>query len=413
MAEELLPHRTKSAFSSAGNILFTLGWDFQNKMLLLGAETLARIRPNAQTRSLIQTLYVSNATISSETHQKLRNILVDLGCNEFLKDYDRREAEKWKGGIFDPLVRKRQADAEQKVLEIILRQTAFSSASAKKRRKLQFLATLLYTLQIPEAPLRDWVILRRLDDVPAIEAVLSGYIEALHLDREELALDTVWVLAELQKMDQGESAHRSLLSLLPTFPVQKAIQKLASLNVPKEDLLRALHHPSVIIAAGAAQLLEAAEEGKEEIAALLLQSNDKRLLSLIVQIAESLWGVEARPLLMRRLAQGDTPEGWRLIENLPSLPGKQTDPQFQQTLRHALKNQESNMVIAAVHALQALDTSLVRDIAPILQSILLFWREQGGKAKAKLVHRVSDCPACKVAPNDVCIHISQFLERLS
>jgi hypothetical protein len=413
LAEELLPERTQSYFSGTGKKLFTVGWDFQNKMLVRVAEVLAHIRPDAQTKSVIQTIYEKHSTISSGTHQELRNVLVDLRCDTFLKEYDRKEAEKWKGGLLGSHVKKHQADAEQKVLEIILRQTAFPNVSIKKRRKLQFLATLLYTLQVPETPFRDWLALRRLDDVAAIEAVLSGYIEALHLNKEELALDTVWVAAELKKMKLGEDIQRSLLSLLPKFPISSALQKMTSLPVAKKDLLRALHHPSVIIAMGAANLLEAAQEGKEEVAVLLLQSRDQRLLSILVQIAEALLGEEARHILMKRLAQENTPEDWFLIEKLPSLPGNDADIQFQQTLRRELEKREPDRVIAAVHALQTIEISLIRDISPMLPSILLFWREQGTKAKATLVQKDKECPACKAVPGDVCMHVSKLIEQLS
>src|SRR6266516_3431658 len=63
ITEELQPHRRGAVFTSQRHLLFTHGWDLQNKMILLGAETLARIRPDARTRSLLQTLYESSHTI--------------------------------------------------------------------------------------------------------------------------------------------------------------------------------------------------------------------------------------------------------------------------------------------------------------------------------------------------------------
>jgi hypothetical protein len=127
----------------------------------------------------------------------------------------------------------------------------------------------------------DWIVLRRLDDIGAIEAVLSGYIAALQLDKEELARDAAWALAELQKTNQGGTAVKPLLSLLPRFPVSKDINKIDALAVPLEVLIRALRHPSSVIVDGAVRLLAATGEGREEMASLLFTSKDKRLLRLL------------------------------------------------------------------------------------------------------------------------------------
>lgn len=411
--EELVPHRRKAVFSSKGNVLFTMGWDLQNKMILLGAETLARLRPDARTRGLLQTLYESSHTISTGVQQELRGVLLALGCDEFIKEQDRQEREKMKkGGIFDLLFSGHQADTDRIVLETILRLTSSPFSSGPKRSKLRALAVLLYTLQLPETPIQDWLVLRRQDDIQAIEAVFSGYMEALHLNKEELAQDAAWALAELQKMNQDGIVGKSLLSLLPKFPVNPEISKRDSLNVQIEDLIRALHHPSVLIAYGAAQLLAAIGGGKEEIASLLFTTNNKRLLHIITLIAGTLWGDEARSLLMKRLDQGYTSGSWWLIEELPSLPGEHTDQQFQQTLLNALQTEEPRITIAAVHALQELDISLLKSMAPALQSALLYWTEQGARAKARSFYIANDCSACSTEPGNACTHVSQLLHRL-
>ena len=179
---------TKPLPGRRGGIVVTREWVLQNRMVVLVAETLARIRPDAKTKSLLQTFYDSNPW-------ELRPVLLSLGCDEFIEERDRREEEKFKGSILDPLFREYHAAADRKVLETILRQTSSPYTSAKKRSKLRALAVLLYALHAPEAAVQDWVVLGRLDDVQAIEAVLSGYTTALRLDKEELAQDTIWALA--------------------------------------------------------------------------------------------------------------------------------------------------------------------------------------------------------------------------
>ena len=205
---------------------------------------------------------------------------------------------------------------------------------------------------------------------------------------------------------------KSLLSLLPKFHVSDDIHKIDSLSVEVEDLIRALRHPSAIIAYGAAQLLAAAGEGREDVASLLFSCNEERLLGILTLIAGRLWGVEARPLLMKRLDQGYTPGSWWLIEQLPSLPGEHTDPQFQHTLLHALQAEEPRIAIAAVHALQELDISLLKSMAPTLQSALLHWTEQGARAKARSYYVADDCPTCRTEPDNARTHVSQLLHRL-
>ncbi len=383
ITEELQPHRRGAVFTSQRHLLFTHGWNLQNKMILLGAETLARMRPDARTRSLLQTLYESSHTINTGIHEKLSYILLDLGCNKFVEEQEKGQREGFHQ--LRQLTRMCLAEsclAGQNILETLLRLTSSPLTSTKKRSKLKALAMLLYALQVHDAPLQDWLVLRNLDDIQAIEAVLSGYIEALHLDKEELAQDAAWALTELQKRDRDGTVDRSLLSLLPKFPVNPEIRKLDSLNVQVEGLIRALHHPSLIIMVGAAQLLEAVGEGREEIESLFFNSNDERLLHVIAQIAGSLWGKEARPLLIKRLDQGYTSGSWWLIEALPSLPGEHTDRQFQQMLLRALQAEEPRIAIAAVHALQQLDISLLRGMVPALRSALLYWAEQGERAKA-------------------------------
>ncbi len=58
-------------------------------------------------------------------------MLLHLGCDEFIEERDRREEERFKGGILDPVFKEYQTDADRKVLETVLRLTysPFTSAS--------------------------------------------------------------------------------------------------------------------------------------------------------------------------------------------------------------------------------------------------------------------------------------------
>lgn len=313
--------------------------------------------------------------------------------------------------ILNWIARSRQAD--KIMLEAILRLISFPSTLIKKRSKLKALTVLLYALHVPDSGITHWDILRRLDDIEAVDAVLLGYIEALQLDKKELARDAIWALTELHKANQQGIAVRSLLSLLPKVPMSEEVLIGDSVDVPVQNLIQALKHPSAIIARGAAQLLTAKSTGKEEIADILLTTNDEELLRIIAEIADPLWRTEARPLFIKRLEQGYGQGISWLIEELPHLPGDHTDQQFQQTLLNALNANDPRIAISAVHALQKLDISLLKNMGSELQSSLLYWQEQGERAKAKSFYMADDCPTCRIEFGNAHAHISQLLNNVN
>lgn len=298
-----------------GRGTFSLEGEIANEVIARGAETLAQRRPDTRTKELLQRLYDLQHTITSGTQEKLRCILLKLGSQAFIEEREEGQMKHIRHLFTASHL------ADQKMLETILRLTSSPLASEKKQRKLKALAVLLYALSVPDAPLQHWSVLSRLDDVKAIEAVLLGYIASLQLNKEELAQDAAWALGELQQAAQQGLVVGSLLSLLPKFPVKRELHPFDIAVVPEGDLIRALKHPSMIIARGAVQLLAIAGKGKEEIKTLLLTSSGKGLLSIIAQTAALLWGREARPLLIKRLEQGYTPGSSPLIEALPHLLG--------------------------------------------------------------------------------------------
>lgn len=56
--EDLQPHKRKTAYTRQGNVISSVGWDFQNRMIVRGAEMLASIRPDAKTRRQLQALEI-------------------------------------------------------------------------------------------------------------------------------------------------------------------------------------------------------------------------------------------------------------------------------------------------------------------------------------------------------------------
>jgi hypothetical protein len=392
------PREERGAFSLEGEIA--------NAVIGRGAVLLASMRPDTRTKERLQLLYDLQHTITGGTQETLRRLLLDFGGQAFIAEREQGQMKQ----IRHFFTAGQQAD--QKMLETILRLTSSPAVVAKKPGKPTALAILLSTLSVSDAPLQHWSILGRLDDLKAIEAVLLGYIASLQLKKEEVAQDAAWALGEFQQAASQGQVIGPLLSLLPKFPLKRELQAFESTVVPEQDLLRALNHPSMIIARGAIHLLALIGKGKEEIKTLLLTSNGKGLLSSIAETAALLWGKEARPLLIKRLEQGYTPGSSRLIEVLLQLTGEQSDPQLQQALLHALAADDPGIALAAIHALQQITPPLLTGIIPALQSAQLFWQEQGEKAKAWGSSSRNTCPTCLTDPGNVSTHISQLLKWL-
>jgi hypothetical protein len=215
-------------------------------------------------------------------------MLIELGCQEFVEQHQvisQKDIRNW-------LNKGRKAD--QKMLETILRITQLPDSQHKKRRKLITLTTLIYALNVPKADVNDWDILRQLDDVTAIEAVLRGFIQLYRIDAKELGLDAAWALEKVQEGLQNENSTVSLLQLLPRVPIQLHVPEEIHMNVSTRELFRALKHPSAIIAYGAGWLL-AVGGRRKELADILREmkqeiNNNGQMKEILVRIVPFLWG---------------------------------------------------------------------------------------------------------------------------
>lgn len=99
---------------------------------------------------------------------------------------------------------------------------------------------------------------------------------------KELALDTIWALNEIRKSLNDNRLSNSLLNILPHIPIKRNDPLAAPINVPVEDLIRALRHPSGIIARGALYILFLCKR-KEDLRTLLKDQDAK-----IIQRVEDL-----------------------------------------------------------------------------------------------------------------------------
>jgi len=84
------------------------------------------------------------------------------------------------------------------------------------------LSTLIHALQLPQSGVEDWLVFEGRHDLAAMDVVLTGTIAALDLDRNEVASDAAWALAQLSNTSQTMGDVTALLStgghkLVPSF----------------------------------------------------------------------------------------------------------------------------------------------------------------------------------------------------
>ena len=153
--------------------------------------------------------------------------------------------------------------------------------------------TLIYALDVPKTGVTQWDVLYRLDDVTAVEAVLSGFIQVYKINPKELALDAAWALAKVQEGLRNDRLDTALLQLLPQIPVKLHLPQDLNLNVSTPALVRGLNHPSAIIAGGAAYLLIIGVR-REELENVFQQMNqeirmNEQMKIIIARVVSYIW----------------------------------------------------------------------------------------------------------------------------
>ena len=279
--------KDKSNYETTREMLldFDDGWVLQNDIVRRGAKRMAHIRMDDTTKKLLQDLYLIPDN-SANTCYKLSDLLKDLSCEDFLEQHPRLP------NIF-PGFFKIGHEADQKMLETILRVTKLSASLQPKQRKLTALVHLIHALRVPESGITQWDILSQLNDMESIEAVLLGFIQVYKIDQAELALDAAWALQRIQEIPPPDGVNISLLNLLPDIPVKLDLPQKVDINIPVQDLLRALTHPSAIIGYGAGWLLVVAAN-KEDLEASFQKmkqeiNSSKQAKEIIAKIIPFLW----------------------------------------------------------------------------------------------------------------------------
>jgi len=279
------------------------GWHVQNDVIALGAARIARTRPDGATIELLQALYLSSA-VGRDTKSTLASVLVELGDQDFVEQHEPISAQS----IWNSY--KRSLLADQKMLEVIIRITNVPVSPSQRRRKLTALTTLIHALPVSEEDPKHWDVLYRLDEVTAIETVLSGFIQLYKINLKELALDAAWALARVQEALQNERPDTALQQLLPKIPVKLDWPQDPNLNVSPLALVRALNHPSAIIANGAILLLIVGVK-REELENAFQEMNreirkNEQMKIIIARIVSYMWKNEVPSWLQDLLKPNET-----------------------------------------------------------------------------------------------------------
>jgi len=388
-------------------------WGTFNEVLALGAEALVRARPGEVTALRLERLARLKGGINDPALQALLQGLKRLGHVDTADQIWREYMGLLKDTPWDSITKKyRQAD--QALLEAVLRVTSAAPSAEGNQRRLIALSMLIQALQLPQCGAKDWLVLDERHDLAAVDVVLAGTIAALDLDQTEVATDAAWALARFSDTSQARDPDTALLSMLPELPAEPKWECVAErVDLPASDLVRALSHPSRAIAISAAQLLAAGAGGRDASSMLedVLERGEDFALQMVALMAHSVWGKEASAKLLRRL---DGPLsrgcGW-LLRELPRLSEGQADERIREVLVRALTADDPQVAIAAAETLQSLpDTFLEPDLSSLLAAFTL-WSTRGDYCEDHQRYVRGAC--CSRVPLCPRAEILKLLSRLS
>jgi len=387
-------------------------WSTSNEVIALGAKMLVNKRPSEATAIRLERLARLKRDINDSALNALLQGLELLGCTDVADQIRKEYTEQLNTLSWNNAVKKCR-QGEKAFLEAVLRATGISPAIEGNQRRPIALSILLYALELPQWPIREWSVFDERYDLAAIDVVLTGTIIALGLSYTEVAIDTAWVLARVTNISQATNAGIPLLSVLSEITVEPEWRRvIEKANLPTADLVRALLHPSQVIAFGAAQLLEAGAGGQETSILLedILDQGNDFALEMIALIADSIWGKEAFTKLLRRL---DSPlsDGCRwLLQALPRLSEGQADEQVREILIRSLTTDNPQIVIAVAETLQSLPDTFLKPSTEIQKAFTL-WSTRGDYCEEHQHYVRSECsgrvPLC---PR---VEILKLLSRVS
>lgn len=265
-------------------------------------------------------------------------------------------------------------EAECALLEAIERVTGGADKGSARPRSLSVLGAFVHGLRLGDYMIPTWRVLARRIQLEAVDAVVAAAVDALDLDRMELARDAVDALRRIRT-----DPNTWLLSIVPAGSAVPDWHRAAESPCDPQTLVAALQHPSLIVAAPAAQLLSVGAGGEEAArqARTVLEDDSEQSLRLVSLLAPRLWGSRALDLILERLSRTLSPGCASLVRALPDLPGARSDQRTLQTLQRALTAADARVARAAADALAQFSSDDLRRLSPLLSDVLAYWTDRG------------------------------------
>lgn len=379
-------------------------WGIWNDVVVLGARALFGHGRVTTAAEHIEGLVREGALIGSRSASQLRSILAQLGRPPVL--------DSGLSGLrlADTLGNtERDRSADRALLEAVLRVCGGASSSNSEPRRMVALGALIHGLQLPEHSVQAWSVLAERESLETLDAVLAAAIYLLDIDRIELARDVTSALARMM-----DDPSLWLIRIPPYVPTHIDWNRAADAPISADVLVKALLHPSMIVAFVAAQLLSAGAGGTRAASLVedVINSDDEQALEVVSLIAAHVWRDRALEIVLARLRRGFSLGSRHLLRVLPKLPGAPADRRTQETLILALTADDSRVAATAAAALRQIDAGQFYPVVPPLQQALALWTERGALCERCGTYvRGGSCPKHNVVPDSPRADLVRLLVR--
>jgi len=389
-------------------------WGFESEMLREGVEHLIQERPGEETDRRVEQVYLGKR-ISVGTHNRLTTLLLQHGGYEVLLEkalqrYKSSFANLAKWSRYDEAT----MDRDLAILEAVLRATELSQGVSlpEPSEELTSLSRLIYGMGWPKETPKQWVVMRDRYDLDAVDAVFRGAIAAMELDPVQVAAEAA--LAK-KRFEEDEGSTGRLLDQLVELPVSPRWELALGADVPADDLVRALKHPSAPIVTNAVMLIEYGAGGSEvpELLKAVAESGTEYTYNAIAYLAPKIWGGEALEILLEILGNGPITLETHWLLTLPDLPGARDDERVYRALLRGLKVEDPYAATNVAEALADAETLELKALAPQLEEALEHWTRRGTWCdRDEIVVHGSSCPECHIVPPSPRAHLVRLLARL-
>lgn len=407
MEEFLLPNQGDYELPQRRGIAV---WDFQDQIIHLGIKHLLQSRPEPEIMSLVERASLRGMT-SEGAHSSLAQFLDEEGYEELAETaakgsfYTPRRSrvawdwEKWRRVKAEDLVQ------DCTFLEAVLDAVGGvdEEQAGRSDAEPESVASLIHGMEILEYRAGSWDLMLGGDDPVALRAVLRGGIAAVGLDPKRLAAGAARLLKDLNEVDLDTQSYRRLLSDLPRVPVEARWERAADLELPVEDLLRALRHPSVAVAGSAAQLIAhgAGAPRAKDLLAGVLKGAPEHTYEYVALLAPRVWAPdEAIKHLSAALEDGITTENRHLLGPLTKLPEAQGDERVTKALLAGIWSENPRIATSIAEETLNLDNSIARELELQLEEALEHWTKRGTSCEKHggVLHGDESCPKCRTIP---------------